>query len=171
MLQNLLAERFHLVLHHETRNFAAYELVVDKGGPKLGGLAAGDDAPGTPGPRVSPNGANATAGNITMKEQTMADLAQRLGMALYSAQVIQEQNPDLPIPRVVDKTGLTGKYTFSLDYSPPGLLASPDSPASDLQDLFVALRERLGLRLNKTKSAPWMWSSSTARTVSPPQTN
>jgi uncharacterized protein (TIGR03435 family) len=35
MLQNLLVERFHLVFHHETRNFAGYELVVDKGGPKF----------------------------------------------------------------------------------------------------------------------------------------
>src|SRR5277367_3257067 len=35
MMQNLLIERFHLKVHRETRNFAGYELVVAKGGPKL----------------------------------------------------------------------------------------------------------------------------------------
>jgi uncharacterized protein (TIGR03435 family) len=35
MLQDLPVERFHLVFHHEAGNFPGYELVVDKGGPKL----------------------------------------------------------------------------------------------------------------------------------------
>ena len=35
MMQNLLVERFHMVFHHETRDFPGYELVVDKGGPRL----------------------------------------------------------------------------------------------------------------------------------------
>ena len=35
MLQNLLAERFHLTLHHETREFQVYTLLVAKGGPKV----------------------------------------------------------------------------------------------------------------------------------------
>jgi uncharacterized protein (TIGR03435 family) len=42
MLRNLLVERFHLVVHHETRTFPGYELVVDKGGLKL------KEAPGQP---------------------------------------------------------------------------------------------------------------------------
>ncbi len=35
MLQDLLAKRFHLAVHHETQNFPGYDLVVAKGGPKL----------------------------------------------------------------------------------------------------------------------------------------
>jgi uncharacterized protein (TIGR03435 family) len=48
MLRNLLAERFHLVVHHESRTFPGYELVVDKGGPKLKeDVNPPDDAPPT----------------------------------------------------------------------------------------------------------------------------
>lgn len=43
MLQNLLAYRFHLVAHQETRNFPGYALVVDKSGPKLKETAAPPD--------------------------------------------------------------------------------------------------------------------------------
>ena len=82
------------------------------------------------------------------------DLATQLGMALWTAQVIQTQVMNAPVPRVVDKTGLLGKYTFSLDFTPPGFMLSPDRPAADLPDLFVALREKLGLRLNKTEGVP-----------------
>ena len=89
-----------------------------------------------------------------MKDQTMEDLAQRLGRALSIVQGIQTQNTNLPIPRVVDKTGLTGKYTFSLEFTPPGFLPGPDSPPTDVPDLFVALRNELGLRLNKIANVP-----------------
>jgi uncharacterized protein (TIGR03435 family) len=44
MLQNLLVERFHMVFHHETQNFPGYDLVVDKGGPKLQEAAPAADA-------------------------------------------------------------------------------------------------------------------------------
>src|SRR5579863_4065750 len=49
MLQNLLAERFHLIFHRETRNFPGYELVVDKGGPKFKEVTPTQSAnPGAP---------------------------------------------------------------------------------------------------------------------------
>lgn len=153
MLQNLLAERFHLVVHHEIRNFPAYELVVDKGGPKLKERASrSDDGPKTANP-MNVNFQSANAGNITLKDQTIEDLAERLGMTLLTVERIQTQNMNLPAPRVVDKTGLTGKYTFSLDFTPPGFAPGPDSP-TDLPDFYVALREKLGLRLNKTAGVP-----------------
>ncbi len=43
MLQNLLAERFHLVLHHETRSFPGYELTLAPGGPKFHEWVPGTD--------------------------------------------------------------------------------------------------------------------------------
>jgi uncharacterized protein (TIGR03435 family) len=156
MLQNLLVERFHLVVHHETRNFPAYELVIDKGGPKMKEAThAPDDSPVPAGPVVIVM--HAGVGSLTMKEQTTAELAQRLGMELYSFDALATQVMNSPTPRVVDKTGLTGKYTFTLEFSqpvPPGVTLAADSPAADLPDLFVALREKLGLRLNKTADVP-----------------
>ncbi len=156
MLQNLLAERFHLVVHHETRNFPAYELVVDKGGPKLKETAAQPDD-GVPPTGLRMTVVHAGVGTISLKGETTADLAKRLEMELLSAQTIQTQNMSLPRPRVVDKTGLTGIYRFDLEFShpgPPGFAPAPDTPAADLPDLFTTLRTRLGLRLDKTQGVP-----------------
>jgi uncharacterized protein (TIGR03435 family) len=92
-----------------------------------------------------------------MKEQTTEDLARQLGMSLWSAQLIQTQDMTLPTPRVVDRTGLTGRYTFTMEFSqpgPPGFTPEPESPAANLPDLFVTLRKQLGLRLNKTAGVP-----------------
>lgn len=153
MLQNLLAERFHLVAHHETRTFPAYELVVDKGGSKLKeATPQSDDGP----PKANARGdfQNRSEGHITMKAQTMEEFARRLGMAVWTAEAVQTKVMNAPVPRVVDRTGLTGKYTFSLDFSPPGIVAGPDDAAADLPELFVALRRKLGLRLEKTAGVP-----------------
>jgi uncharacterized protein (TIGR03435 family) len=156
MLQNLLIEWFHLKSHHETRIFPAYELVVDKWGTKLKEAThQADDGPAPSGPRVTVF--HAGVGNITLKEQTIGDLARQLEMALDTAEKVQTQVMNSPRPRVVDKTGLTGKYTFTLEFSqlgPPGFTPEPGSPAADLPDLFATLREKLGLRLNKTQGVP-----------------
>jgi len=152
MLQNLLVERFHLVVHRETRNFPGYELVIDKGGPKLKeAVPPPDGAPESTGPRRVV--IHAGVGNITMKQQTTEELAEQLGTTLGSAEMVQTQDLTLPRPRVVDRTGLTGKYTFTMEFSQAG---PPGSPAqgTDLPDLFVTLRQQLGLRLNKTAGVP-----------------
>jgi uncharacterized protein (TIGR03435 family) len=153
MFRNLLVERFHLVAHHETRNFPAYELVVDKDGPKLKeGVSLSDDGPAHANPLQ--NVLMARRGNITLKDGTMEDLVRPLAGALIIVQGIQTQNVNLPRPRVIDKTGLSGKYTFSLDFTPPGFIPGPDDPPNDLPDLFVALRHELGLRLDKIANVP-----------------
>jgi uncharacterized protein (TIGR03435 family) len=156
MLQNLLIERFHLKAHHETRIFPGYELVVDKGGTKLKEAThQADDGPAPTGPHVTVF--HAGVGNIVLKAQTIGDLARQLGVALDTAEKVQTQVMNTPRPSVVDKTGLTGKYTFTLEFSqpgPPGFTPEPGSPAADLPDLFVTLREKLGLRLNKAQGVP-----------------
>ena len=68
--------------------------------------------------------------------------------------MVQTQDTNLLVPRVLDRTGLTGKYSFSLDYSPPGAITGPDDSAADLPDLVVALRKQLGLDLNKIAGVP-----------------
>jgi len=156
MLRNLLAERLHLVVHHETRNFPGYALVVDKGGPKIkADTRQADDGPLPEGPRLTFS--HAGVGNIAMKRQTMDDFTGQLAQSLHSQQTIQTQNMSLPRPSVVDKTGLTGKYTFTLEFSqpgPPGFTPTPGSSAADLPDLATVIREKLGLRLNKSDGVP-----------------
>jgi len=198
MLQNLLAERFKLTLHREKKDLPMYALVVGKNGPKLkesveepapkegdapkaGGPAA--DGPlagaamrrlpmGRDGFPVLPPGAgragtmiSLTSGNAHMAAngQTMAGLAEMLSNQL-----------DLP---VVDMTGLTGKYDFTLTFAPEGGVGlrlpagiapppppppppgegGPGMPAASAPDsqsspnLFAALQEQLGLKLEQRK--------------------
>jgi uncharacterized protein (TIGR03435 family) len=185
MLQNLLVERFHLVFHHETRGFPGYALVVDKGGPKFrevapapgadpvkeverGALeAAPKDAQGFP---ELPGSYEFMVGKpdgrtwIKYQERTMEQFISRLGFLMAGAEY-KRAIDGFPESRIVDKTGLTGRYTFVLEYYPEGLshhLASvidPDTgealppyasdPEGDSPSIPVALREQLGLRLDK----------------------
>ena len=192
MLQNLLAERFKLTLHREKKDLPMYALVVGKNGPKLkesveepapkdgdapkaGGPAVDDPLAGAAMRRlpvgkdgfpVLPPGAGgrgSTAimlmnGNarMTATKQSMAGLAEMLSGQL-----------DLP---VVDMTGLTGKYDYTLYFAPEGGLGmklgmlapppgeggggAPMASAPDAQsspNLFSALQEQLGLKLEQRK--------------------
>jgi uncharacterized protein (TIGR03435 family) len=116
MLQNFLAERFHLKLHIQSKEFPAYELVVAKTGPKLKESVAGaHPAPSDDGwPDLPPNlpgiAANLTAvgGGVELvrlkaQQEPLSALARMLRIP-----------DDLP---VVDKTGLNGKYDFTLEYT------------------------------------------------------
>jgi len=157
MFQNLLAERFHLVAHHETRKFPGYELVVEERDPKF------NEAPPNSGPQSNSSGLTVVrAGQIPLTEQPMsafvAQLERRLRLELDNDRT----------PWVVDKTGLTGKYTFTLLYAPrmngpTGLPGADQNPAQTMQavkdpssglDLFDAIQKELGLKLNKIKDVP-----------------
>jgi len=192
MLQNLLVERFHLVFHHETRNFPGYELVVDKGGPKFKAVtpAQGDtrdfgttlfggmgNAPhGADGFPVFPPGSRVIgvgdpSGQQRMKyqERTMAQFIPNLEHLIGSSQG-KSVADGYPQPRVVDKTGLKGKYTFILEFqgaanlrsTPPEAAPDPGNgspPAANEPDgafpsIFTAIQEQLGLRLVKTTNVP-----------------
>lgn len=191
MLQNLLVERFHLVFHREARNFPGYELVVDKGGPKFKEVAPTPAAkPGEPrDPRAALGGPRGEDGfpvipGSTMinqlrpggqarwkyQERTMAEFLLNLGILIQSSQgknVLQGS----VTPRVVDKTGLTGRYTFILEFydasmanlSLGGLRRAGDAgnepppPTSDpsgAPNIFAAVQKQLGLRLDKTPDVP-----------------
>lgn len=153
MLQNLLAERFKLTLHREKKDLPMYALVVGKNGPKLK-ESAQEAAPKEGGPV---DGSAATMGKLTMGRdgfpvlpaaaggrgamamtmmngnarmtangQTMAGLAEMLSNQL-----------DLP---VVDMTGLTGKYDYTLYFAPEGL-AGMRLPGGFLRLLLQAKQE------------------------------
>ncbi len=182
MLQNLLAERFHLTLHHGTKDFPAYELLVANGGPKMKpSLPDADAATAAPAGAASrferdkngflvlpPGVSNAmTTGNGMSRytyRVTMAEFAERLGNMVNAS---NGEAFGAIVPIVVDKTGLTGKFDFTLEflglYRPPAFMA-PAAPRGDQQpeasiasdpgpNLFAALERQLGLKLVKGSTA------------------
>jgi uncharacterized protein (TIGR03435 family) len=152
MLQSLLADRFQLTLHTETKEGSIYELTLAKGGSKLQQSKPADTAatapPGTivQGPNGPPRGGMMRMGGpgqLSGQAMTMTQLAAILSQQLHRP--------------VVDKTGLTGAYDLTLHWTPdnappppppPGAEASADSPGPSL---FTAVQEQLGLKLESTK--------------------
>jgi uncharacterized protein (TIGR03435 family) len=145
MLQSLLADRFKLALHHETRQLAVYALVLAKPG-KLGPqLHANNEKCPDPPPESSPP----TCNNLTVNGTPgkMSFVGQKTTMEHFVANLgsASARNLDRPI---VDRTGLTGTFDFSLEFA-SGLTASqpgasdPSAPPS----IFTALQEQLGLKL------------------------
>lgn len=162
MLQNLLAERFHMVLHHEMRDLPGYELTLGKSpklkqSPETAAVTADDAQPGPlvkfgavgeypqllrAGFIIAPyKGTRATANHLIAREQTSADIANKMLSPLLNT-------------HVVDKTGLAGKYDFTLDWVPDGvnLVQEADSPdLSPPHGIPIALEDQLGLKLVRTK--------------------
>jgi uncharacterized protein (TIGR03435 family) len=136
MVQQLLADRFKLAVHWESKELPVYALVVAKGGPKL--AATKDTSGGT-----STSGSN---GKLNAKGVTMKKLAQTLTQILG-----RELGRD-----VIDKTGVEGRYDLVLTWSPQDNSAAMTTPSSDTSaaagpSIFTALQEQLGLKLESTK--------------------
>jgi uncharacterized protein (TIGR03435 family) len=133
MLRNLLAERFHLRLHHESKARTGYELVVAKGGPKLMEWTPPTDAAGgkpAGKPSVDGNGfmklpAGSGVGFIMPRGGGVAPIRMtyRVTMAMFcralGADINMSNGTPIgdPQPRVVDKTGLAGTYEFTLEFA------------------------------------------------------
>ena len=181
MLQGLLIERFHLALHHEKKLTSSYDLVVAKGGPEMkpappdgGGAPAlagrTHERPGGPAqgrtdrmgfPLLPPGGSWAAA-----YQGGMVRVAARMTMFQFAGRVgllVNESNDAVlgdPEPRVTDKTGLAGKYDFTLEFA--GFLPAPANIAAMLRasqpeaggpTVFAALEKQLGLKLLKGNNA------------------
>jgi uncharacterized protein (TIGR03435 family) len=134
MMQNLLAERFKLAVHWETRELPVYALVVAKGGPKLQATTLTDGS----------THATSTNGKLTAKGVSSAKLAQTL-TRLASQELGHE---------VIDRTGLSGRYDFTLNWTPDtgasGANAGADAPDAG-PSIFTAVQEQLGLKLESAK--------------------
>jgi uncharacterized protein (TIGR03435 family) len=136
MFKNLLADRFGLKFHSETKEGPVYELVVDKSGLKMKADAAGASL-NIP---ILPQGRGKFVGTRVPMEYLCWFLGQ-LGQGDYRP--------------VIDKTGLTDVYDFTLEYMPdlPPSASSDDLPPEmrnrpSLQD---AVQEQLGLKLVPAK--------------------
>jgi len=140
MLQNLLAERFRMTVHHETKMIDGYDLVVAKGGPKLKESVESD---GGGGGQFGPDGAT-----MTFNKAPISMLATNLMFRLRGGDGDLSPRNSEPgsraIVRVIDKTGLTGLYDIKLHYIPAG----NETPGDDI---FRAVESQLGLKLIPTK--------------------
>jgi uncharacterized protein (TIGR03435 family) len=151
MEQAMVADRFKLKIHREPRQVPAYELVVAKGGPRLK-ESPGPDDPNAP---KSPDGKPLTEGSLQILP---AKGGVKLVMQAYSMEVLASLLTNYSYlgvgHSVVDKTGLTGRYSFTLTFTPSqgmGPAGGPDAGASDPgSSIFTALEEQLGLRLQRT---------------------
>jgi uncharacterized protein (TIGR03435 family) len=137
MLQALLAERFQLRFHNEQKEFSYYALTVAKSGAKLKESVAPPDEQTVLINRVYPGDYI----QLPARNATMAQFAAMLQRAVL----------DRP---VLDKTGLTGKYDFDLEWTPDGSQFEGKMPEikpdnSGKPGLFEALQQ-LGLRLEST---------------------
>jgi uncharacterized protein (TIGR03435 family) len=162
MLIPLLAERFNLKYHHETRVRPTYALVVAKGGPRLTkgepeppeGFKPVKEEPGTP-PENEHYKIMTIPGRIEADSVPMYILADQLTRLRALGRT------------VVDKTGLTGNYNFTLRWTPDSLpfhmMSDPDglSAATQSEDsadaaassLFTSIQEQLGLKLVPEKQS------------------
>ena len=146
MLQQLLADRFKLVVHKEAKEFPLYALVVTKSGPKFEGTKPEDVRHNRMGGEVCVvTKAQPRKGLLAMEGCALPDLANTLyGVALH----------DLA-RRVVDQTDLKGRYTLELHWTPidtanPGATA-PSADGASGPSIFDAVKEQLGLELKPTK--------------------
>ena len=138
MLQKLLADRFQLTLHRDKKQLTVYALTVGKNGPKLTRSEAASPIPNL----------IFRAGNWPVRNATMEEFAG-----------VMQAHLDRP---VVDQTGLKGRFDFQLQWTPdetpfaspggPGEPPKPPERADSLPDLFTAIQQQLGLKLESTKA-------------------
>ncbi len=129
MFQNMLADRFHLKLHIDTKEGPVYALVTASSGIKMTPVEEGF-ARNSPIQTESEN-------RYTADRVPLNYLCFWLG--------IQLQNDHRP---VVDETGLTGHYNFEISFRPqlpPD--GSPSRESLNLPSIFDAVRDQLGLQL------------------------
>jgi uncharacterized protein (TIGR03435 family) len=150
MLQTLLADHFKVALHRENKLIPAQVLVIAKNGPKIQPAKPGD---------TYPDGAKGLDGLPAGAHKFVAGpdgfTAQALPMSFVAEHLAQHLNQP-----VVDRTGLTGDYDFTLKFSPEG--AMPDHKemhggkettahtlpvSSTITALLAAIENQLGLRL------------------------
>ena len=138
MLQKLLADRFQLAFHRDKKQLTVYALTVGKNGPKLTRSEAASPIPNLP----------FRLGNLPASNATMEEFAG-----------VMQAHLDRP---VVDQTGLKGRFDFQLQWTPDetqsdslrGAGAPPKPPegAETQPDLFTAIQQQLGLKLESTRA-------------------
>lgn len=156
MLRNMLADRFKLKVHTETREMPIYALVLSRGdgklGPKLQPSTVECGAPG--------RGAASPSGGLSLENLPSCSILARAGSVGGTGLPLTQLASNLSqrVGRtVVDRTGLTGRYDFLVEYTPdpPAGTAPPGGPPADPDrpSIYAALEEQLGLKLDAQRGA------------------
>jgi uncharacterized protein (TIGR03435 family) len=130
MLQHLIEERFQMKIHRESREKSGFAIVVDKGGPKA--LAEHDRA------------------DLTMQPMRFTGPGKFAGINADMRLLALNLSRFLDLP-VVDKTGLTARYDFTIQFPPLDGDGAPRSGPPDASVFSAAMRDSIGLRLEPAK--------------------
>jgi len=142
MMQALLADRFKLKARVETKELPVYYLVVAKGGFKIKEATPGFDYPnGFKGPdgKKAAGMMRFDGSSFTAQGVEISGLVNNLAFQVHRT--------------VIDKTGLKGKYDFTLKFAPETAAPSgaDNGTSDDSPSIFAALEEQLGLKLINSK--------------------
>jgi uncharacterized protein (TIGR03435 family) len=140
MIQKLIVERYKFTFHQDKRELPVYVLSVAKTGPKL--TKSEGDPNGLPGLFF-----RGRPGDLGVRNANMADFVGLLQSAVL----------DRP---VVDQTGLTGRFDFTLIWTPDdsqfasmgARIPPPTDSANAPPSLYTAIQEQIGLKLDATKA-------------------
>jgi len=131
MLQTLLADRFKLEIHRDSKNLAVYSMVIGKNGPKL--RKAADDSVSSMRP---------VGGGLVFRGFSMEELADRLLSLPF--------NVNRP---VIDRTGVAGRFDFTLTFADDeqNLKSTLEGMSLGNTSILTILQEQLGLRFETEK--------------------
>lgn len=142
MMRSLLAERFKLKYHIETREFPIYALTIAKGGPKL--------IDGDKGRCAEDLKAGKNCGDIIFPPFSSGIYNMPIGAFIGGLARVLQDRP------IVDKTGLTGKYDVTVRWMPDGMKPEdlekyPKEERPEDVSLFQAMEKQAGLKLEATR--------------------
>jgi uncharacterized protein (TIGR03435 family) len=138
MMQSLLAERFRLRIHKETREISSYVLVTDKDGPKVHFVDLGE--------------------GFGQNPFSMTDRGRLVGSKVTAEMLAKVLAGQIGRP-VADLTAIKTPFDFTLEWNPDmdlpaGAGAQPESSAGrNRSSIFTAISEQLGFKLNSRRSA------------------
>jgi uncharacterized protein (TIGR03435 family) len=159
VFRKMLVERFDFTYHFEDVEQPVYNLVVDKGGLKIKEAKPGEASPynfKSVDGSVNPDGTRAayTGAGVTMRPAPDGQLMyvfQQSHFSSFAKDFLSRQSGR----HVIDKTGLTGPYNFSLvfksDQDAITIAPADDASEPSRASLFTALQEQLGLKLEPAK--------------------
>lgn len=159
--RTLLADRFKLKIHMETRELDIYALTMARPGGKPGPKLAPARGGCSPEELAARRGAG--SGGLPPPVCGIQHGPGRIRFGNYPLELFARSISDRVGRAVVDRTGLTGNWEFEIEFQaevPPGQLppgAAPPPIDPDAPSLFTAIQEQLGLKLEATKGPVEVW--------------